>query len=579
MKRIQISGDFSLPLEVVTQSIAILAKKGAGKSYCMRKISEQIFKAGQQICIIDPKGDQYGIRYNQSGKGAGLPIIILGGEHGDVSLEVNSGAIVAKLIVEEHVSVLLDLSHFRKHEVATFMAIFLEEIYRLKAKEQHRTPLMLIVDEADAIAPQKPMPNEARMLGAIDDIVRRGRQRGIGCTLVTQRSAVLNKNVLTQTQVLVCLRTISPQDLKAIDEWIEVYGEKQERGILMSSLPSLPIGDAWFWSPGWPTDRGIFQKVRVGNIETFDSGATPKPGESRATPKGMANIDINALKRQMSEVIEKSKADDPKELRKKITELEIQVKKAAQSKPIKEQKSVVPKEINVVDKKLVTRLEKLYALILSEGKKHGAAMTMFWGNMDEVNTAMLEALKSVTKPQAVIVQDLEQKREFKPRPIIKATQQTSKVELPIGEQAILRAVIMYPDGIDREALSVLTTYKRSSRDAYVARLSAKGYITTISGGLIKVTTEGTQAMPNAEPLPTGSDLRSYWLSKLPEGEAKVLQILIDAYPNSIERSAIDEQTEYKRSSRDAYLSRMIAKKIVISGGQGMVKASDNLFDL
>lgn len=62
MKRIQISGDFSLPLEVVTQSIAILAKKGAGKSYCMRKISEQIFKAGQQICIIDPKGDQYGIR-------------------------------------------------------------------------------------------------------------------------------------------------------------------------------------------------------------------------------------------------------------------------------------------------------------------------------------------------------------------------------------------------------------------------------------------------------------------------------------------------------------------------------------
>jgi hypothetical protein len=29
-----------------------------------------------------------------------------------------------------------------------------------------RTPLMLLLDEADAIAPQKPQENEARMLGA-----------------------------------------------------------------------------------------------------------------------------------------------------------------------------------------------------------------------------------------------------------------------------------------------------------------------------------------------------------------------------------------------------------------------------
>ena len=48
-----------------------------------------------------------------------------------------------------------------------------------------------------------------------EDIVRRGGQRGIGCTLVTQRSAVLNKNVLTQAQMLVVLRTIAPQDLAA----------------------------------------------------------------------------------------------------------------------------------------------------------------------------------------------------------------------------------------------------------------------------------------------------------------------------------------------------------------------------
>jgi DNA helicase HerA-like ATPase len=84
---------------------------------------------------------------------------------------------------------------------------------------------MLLIDEADAIAPQKPQENEARMLGAAEDIVRRGGQRGLGCMLITQRSAVLNKNVLTQVEMIVALRTIAPQDLKAMDAWIEVHGE------------------------------------------------------------------------------------------------------------------------------------------------------------------------------------------------------------------------------------------------------------------------------------------------------------------------------------------------------------------
>jgi hypothetical protein len=104
-------------------------------------------------------------------------------------LEATGGEVVAKLVTEERVSVLLDLSLFRKHEVATFMTAFLENLYRLKAREEYRTPLMLIVDEADAIMSQKPQPNELRMLGAGEDIVRRGGQRGIGCMLITQRSA------------------------------------------------------------------------------------------------------------------------------------------------------------------------------------------------------------------------------------------------------------------------------------------------------------------------------------------------------------------------------------------------------
>jgi hypothetical protein len=153
-RSIRLSTDLTLPVDVVTQTVAVLAKRRAGKSYTMRRLVEQLHHAGQQIVLVDPKGDQWGIRSAADGKAPGLPFVILGGERADVPLEVGAGEIVAKLVVEERVSVVLDLSLFRKHEVATFMTAFMENLYRLKAKEQYRTPVMLVVDEADAIAPR-----------------------------------------------------------------------------------------------------------------------------------------------------------------------------------------------------------------------------------------------------------------------------------------------------------------------------------------------------------------------------------------------------------------------------------------
>jgi len=63
-----------------------------------------------------------------------------------------------------------------------------------------------------------------------------------------------------------------------MNAWIDVHGTPGQRKTLMDSLPSLPTGDAWVWSPGWPTGDGIFSRSHVLPIETFDSGATPKPG-------------------------------------------------------------------------------------------------------------------------------------------------------------------------------------------------------------------------------------------------------------------------------------------------------------
>lgn len=580
MKQLHLSDKLNLPLETVTQAIGILAKRRAGKSYAARRLTEQLFKAGQQIVIVDPKGDWWGVRSAANGKDPGLPIVILGGERGDVPLEVNAGEVVGKLVVEERVSVLLDLSLLRKHQVATFMADFLESLYRLKAREQYRTPLMLIVDEADAIAPQSTKTHGVkggdveRMLGAAEDIVRRGGQRGIGSTLITQRSAVLNKNVLTQIQLLVVLRTISPQDLAAIDAWIDVHGTDEERKILKASLPSLPIGDAWLWSPGWPTTDGIFQRGHILPIETFDSGATPKPGEKRVEPKNLADVDLDALSRQMAATIEKAKAEDPKELRKQIAELKKQVaaKVPAPAKPVETIKEV---ERHAIKDGQLTRLEKIVENITNSITKHAEVGNTLAGVAREITAALAKVSTNGHKP--IAQRAAPPVRRAAPERRTQPARQMSEFsgELPIGEEKILAALIQYPNGLERNQLTVLTGYKRSTRDRYLQYLAEKGFVAP-AGGKMVATDEGQAALPNAEPLPTGQALQDYWLERLPEGERAILNVLIPAYPDAVDREQISEVTGYKRSTRDRYL-QYLANKELVQAGRGEVKASDNLF--
>lgn len=527
MKTLRLAANLTLPLETVTQTIGILAKRRAGKSYTMRRLVEQLFKAGQQIILVDPKGDQHGLRASADGREPGLPVVILGGERADVPLEVHGGEVVAKLVVEERVSVLLDLSLFRKNEVATFMSAFLENLYRLKAREAYRTPMMLVIDEADAIAPQKPFKGEERMLGAAEDIVRRGGQRGIGCTLVTQRSAVLNKNVLTQVQLLVVLRTIAPQDLAAIDAWIDVHGTEEERKLLKASLPSLPVGDAWFWSPGWPTGEGIFERVHVLPIETFDSAATPKPGEKRIEPKNLADVDLDALTRQMAATIEKAKAENPKELIRRIRDLEKQLtaKTPAQSKPVETIKSVdrfVLKDGQLARaEKILASVETLTTNLKTVGDEIRASLAKVSTNGHSKPTygsgpaggVYAKYLKPSAMPDA-------------PRPA--RTPATSDGDLGKCEMSILSVLSQFPEGCDSGKLTLLSGYRYSGGfKNSLSKLRTQGLIVGGNTENMRITAEGAELGPFPE-MPEGDALIAYWLTHPSLGvcERAILRSLI-----------------------------------------------------
>jgi uncharacterized membrane protein len=152
-------------------------------------------------------------------------------------------------------------------------------------------------------------------------------------------------------------------------------------------------------------------------------------------------------------------------------------------------------------------------------------------------------------------------------------------ELPEGEKAVLVEVGRYQhEGIDRTAITVLTGYKRSTRDAYIYRLKGKKFLEE-KGDRIIINQAGVEALGAAfESMPqTGEDLQTYWLARLPEGEAKILKLLIENGGKPMDREALTEETGFQRSTRDAYIHRLSAKYLVENEGRGAIKASEKLF--
>jgi hypothetical protein len=138
-----------------------------------------------------------------------------------------------------------------------------------------------------------------------------------------------------------------------------------------------------------------------------------------------------------------------------------------------------------------------------------------------------------------------------------------------GERRILIAVAQHAAGVTREQLTVLTGYKRSSRDTYLQRLRAAGHVD--DGDRIRATPAGIASLGrDYEPLPTGAALVSHWRERLSPGELVILDSLLAAFPQPVDRETLSASTGYRRSSRDTYLQRLRARGLVHTMSDGTV---------
>lgn len=556
MKGLKLSADLSLPLDAVTQTFAFLARRGAGKTYGASKLCEEMMLADAQCVVIDPIGSWYALRIGDDGKTKGFPVAVFGGLHGDLPLTPESGPLLAELIVDRAISAVLDVSMMRKGDRKRFAAEFAERLF--ERKKSKRSPLHLFIEEAQVFVPQRVMPDEARMLGAFEDLVKLGRNFGIGVTLISQRPQSVNKDALNQTECLVVLQTSGSQERKALKEWIVDQG--LDVGELIDTLPGLQKGEAWVWSPSW---LGTTKRIRIGQKRTFNASATPEAGQ-KAESRPLAPVDLEHLREAMKATVDAASASDPKALKARIVALERQLaaKPAAVAQPVKTvERPVLSAEQLKAFETISSRLSEDANRVLNALKPVADAMYV-------VRAAVLgprvPTLLDATRTMA---------RKTAPAP----ARQPSAGELGRGERAMLEALASrHPTALTRNQVALLSGYTASGGTfaKYLSTLKAQGLV-EVRGDELSVTAAGLAAAGPVDPV---ADVVGMWREKLGGGEQKLFDELVNAYPAAVDRVSLGSRTGYESSGGTfaKYVSTLRSIGVV-EGYDGGLRASADLF--
>lgn len=319
---------YPIPAEALDDRLAWVGTAGAGKTYNASAAVEKLLHSKARVIIPDPLDVWWGLRLLPDGKGQGFKPVIFGGPHGDLPLNERSGALLGETCAKMAESCIISLADLKsKAAERRFMLDFLAALER----HANREPVHLVFDEADLWAPQQLLDKDgeaAKLLGMMEQIVRRGRIKGFIPWLITQRPAVLSKNVLSQADGIVAFKLTSSQDRDAIGAWIEGQADRAAGKELLASLPTMQQGQGVVWIPG----RGILETAQFPTKATFDSSRTPKRGEIVRTA-ALKPLDLGALKERLATVEEETKANDPKALKAVVARLKAEAAKAPAMDP------------------------------------------------------------------------------------------------------------------------------------------------------------------------------------------------------------------------------------------------------
>ena len=283
--------------------LLVQGSSGSGKSMTLRTILEKTFGIIPHI-VLDIEGEFSTLREKYD--------YILAGKGGDIPADVRTAQMLARKMLELNASVIVDLYELKPSEKHRFVRLFLETL--IEAPKELWGPRLVLVDEAHHFCPEKgDHPSEASEF--VIDLCSRGRKRGLGAILATQRLSKLNKDAAAECQnKIIGLANI---DIDRERSARELGFTKRED---ITSLRDLSPGE--FYAIG-PALCHRVQKVKILEAKT----SHPKIGKRTVkAPVATAKVRtlLEKLKDLPKEAQEEAKTID--ELKKKNFELQRELK-------------------------------------------------------------------------------------------------------------------------------------------------------------------------------------------------------------------------------------------------------------
>lgn len=576
-KRLKISEDLSLSTDSVTNTEMVIARRRVGKTYTGSVYAEELMEAKLPFVALDPTGAWWGLGSSADGKSEGYPVIVIGGPHGHLPLEAGAGKIIANMVTDNPGFYIIDFSRMDSdRDQYIFSAAFGRQLFK---RQQHKpSPLKLIIDEADMFVPQKPVSKEhIEVFRAYDAIVRRGGINGLGVMLISQRPALINKDVLTQCETLIALTISAPQDQDPILDWVSRNGTKEQLEQIKSTLASMSTGQAWYFSP----NADIFKKIQIRMRRTFNSSATPKPGAKAIEPKVFSKVDLDALGEEIKNTVERTKKESPEYWRLQVVDLErkLEAERSAKARVLPASLAAAPK-IKIVEKPVLNKTqEKLLRDLVAMVKKM----------MADISPIEIERLRARVEKILIIPAELNSSLRFLEEISLRIDQAglvepvldipaaetkriliTPKAEIPIKSKSELQPAVFSEEDIklnnpqqrildaiawmesinlfkpQRSTIAFLARYSltASSFTNPLGNLRTMGLITYPDSDSVAMTDAGRRlANPQQTPRDT-AELHRVIFERLQGPQKKILRVLIDNYPAAVNRADLAQQAGY-----------------------------------
>ncbi|MEQ1942190.1 ATP-binding protein [Mesorhizobium sp. VNQ89] len=242
--------------ELLATRLLVQGNSGSGKSHLLRRLLEQSAPWVQQV-VIDPEGD----------------FVTLADRFGHVVVDAQRTeaelAGIAGRIRQHRVSVVLNLEGLDVEQQMRGAAAFLNGMF--DADREFWYPVLVVVDEAQLFAPAiaGEVADDARKasLGAMTNLMCRGRKRGLAGVIATQRLAKLAKNVAAEASNFLMGRTFldidmaRAADLLGMDRRAAEMFRDLKRGNFVALGPAL-------------SSRPL--PIAIGAVETSARSVSPK---------------------------------------------------------------------------------------------------------------------------------------------------------------------------------------------------------------------------------------------------------------------------------------------------------------